>query len=273
MVLIFGLLAGILSGAAVAWACTEQAAISFAPGSGPPGSPVTVQGTAFRPGPVEIRWHTLEGAVLGTANGPQPVARVTIPANASPQVYYIVAVQRGANGAISAKASDAFQVTAPASVQTASPQQVPPKSPGPASANTAPWSGGPSRTALGAPPSPATVPGPSAALNGASAPLLLGGGPVGSSAGPSVPSASPAAGQGSLAQPLASTVSGDLWSGFASGGGVSQGRAPSLSEAPAGASHGTSSSAMAAGAVLVALGMAGLGGAVLSRRRRHALAR
>lgn len=270
-VLLLGVLAGILSGAAVAWACTEQAAISLAPRSGPPGSTVTVSGSAFRSGPVEIRWHAPDGALLGTATGPQPVARVTIPANASPQVYYMVAVQRGANGTISAKASDAFRVTAPASVQAGSSPQVPPKSPAPGALNAARWNGGPSRAALGATPAPAPVAGPAPAASGVAAPVGPAPGPAASPTGPSGPAAPSAPGQLS-SEPLASTVTGDLWSGFASGFGTSRAPAASLTEAPVGSTHGTSSSTLAAGAALVAVGMAALGTAGLTRRRRHAVA-
>jgi len=49
------------------------------PTSGPVGSRITVTGTGFDPGPVDIRWGDASGPVLGVTEGPDFTVDVTVP--------------------------------------------------------------------------------------------------------------------------------------------------------------------------------------------------
>ncbi len=105
--ILVGLGAIVLSAAALAWACTPQAAISAAPGSGPSGTRVTITGTSFTPGAVRIHWGSSTGPVIGAATGPEFTTTVTIPQSRA-DVYYIRAVGPEGSGSAS------FEVTVPA---------------------------------------------------------------------------------------------------------------------------------------------------------------
>lgn len=87
-------LAGLMvGGASLAWACSPQAWIHLEPHQARAGSDVMVTGQKFYEGPVEIRWSSATGPVLSPAQGSDFSTTVTIPSDASPGVYYIVAVQ------------------------------------------------------------------------------------------------------------------------------------------------------------------------------------
>lgn len=103
MALMGGLLAmGVsLAAASTAFACTNLAELNIGPAAGPAGTQVTVTGSAFAhvPAntPVALHWGSANGPVLATltpdkagAIGP---ATVTIPADAAPGSYVIVASQ------------------------------------------------------------------------------------------------------------------------------------------------------------------------------------
>lgn len=107
---IFAVLAMVLGGSALAWACTPQASITISPNSGPPGSGATVNGSAFQSGPVEIRWNSATGTKLTDATGPNFSVGITIP-QTSDDVYYVVAVAVGT----SYRASTPFEVISPSS--------------------------------------------------------------------------------------------------------------------------------------------------------------
>ncbi|MGH2771672.1 MAG: IPT/TIG domain-containing protein [Actinomycetota bacterium] len=92
----------------LAWACTEAAGISLGSNSGPAGTAVTIQGSNFAPGPVEIRWNNSKGQVLGTAQGPDFSTQITPPAGSATDVYYVVAIQKGQGGTF--KATETFEV-------------------------------------------------------------------------------------------------------------------------------------------------------------------
>lgn len=111
-VAIVSLLVLVLSGGSLAWACTRQAHIrELTPEAGHPGTTVTVTAAGFREGPVQIRWGSLNGNPMAEASGPEFSREVQIPQDASPGVYYVVAVQD--NGAVYGvdKASAPFEVT------------------------------------------------------------------------------------------------------------------------------------------------------------------
>lgn len=106
----------VLSGASLAWACTRQSSLTITPGFGKAGSQAQVAGKGFVPGePVEIRWNSTGGPVIGRAVGPNFTVAVTIPANATDGVYYVVATAPGTRGQI------AFQVRSTSSAQSGDP--------------------------------------------------------------------------------------------------------------------------------------------------------
>lgn len=117
----FGILATLVVTAAVSWACSATGYVGVSPGAAPAGSVVTVSGGGYGVGEnVPIRWNGSTGPVLYTATGPNFSVKVTIPANASPDVYYIVA----------GSASASFTVT------TGSPMTSTPTESGPSSAES-----------------------------------------------------------------------------------------------------------------------------------------
>lgn len=106
----------VLSGASLAWACTRQPSLTISPGFGKAGSQAQVTGKAFTPGePVEIRWNSTGGPVIGRAVGSNFTVAVTIPADASAGVYYVVATAPTTRGQI------AFQVRSTSSAQSGDP--------------------------------------------------------------------------------------------------------------------------------------------------------
>lgn len=98
----------VIGGASLAWACTRNPSISLSPSFGRAGSQTQVTGSSFLPGePVEIRWNSATGPVLGRA-APKPdysfSVPVVVPADAPNGTYYIVAI------APASRAQAAFQV-------------------------------------------------------------------------------------------------------------------------------------------------------------------
>lgn len=114
----------LLSVAGAAWACTVAPHVSLRSASGPAGTNVTVVGDAFPDAtPVEIRWHTKDGPVVGSAQGSSFSTEITIPSGARPGFYYVVAIARPGASAGSgppAKAAEILQVVSAASPETAS---------------------------------------------------------------------------------------------------------------------------------------------------------
>lgn len=104
-----------------AWACTPLAAVTLSQLAAGAESRVTVNGTAFHSGvPVEIRWNGVTGPVLATATGPDFSVPVTVPGDADPGAYYILAVQRDAEGTIIGRGASTFAVAEPAGPPAAS---------------------------------------------------------------------------------------------------------------------------------------------------------
>ena len=92
-----GLVAALLGGASLAWACGPQAHISVDPSSGPPGGEIRVTGSEFTTAsepegmPVEIRWNSVNGPLLAEARGPKFTKVVTVP-KVPEDDYVIVAI-------------------------------------------------------------------------------------------------------------------------------------------------------------------------------------
>ena len=124
----FGALVLVLGITSAAWACTGSPPqiSALAPQMGLAGSEVRVAGGNFA-GPVELRWNSVNGPLLATAvDGASFAVPVTIPADAQPGIFYVVAVQRTSAGDVLTKVSQTFEVAAPAdSGPTASAQTVP----------------------------------------------------------------------------------------------------------------------------------------------------
>ena len=120
----FAALAVMVVTAALAWACTPQAIIYLGPSStGPAGSTINVTGKGFTPGPVEVRMGP--GRPLATATGPEFSIPVKIPA-AEPGVHYVTAVAYKPDGTEAGQATRALRVKAPAvKDQKPAPRQQP----------------------------------------------------------------------------------------------------------------------------------------------------
>lgn len=99
--------------ATAAWACTAVPSVSSGLRSGPAGMHVPLDGTGFAPADVEIRWNAPDGPIVGAAMGPDFSTTFTVP-EASPGIYYVVALQKGPDGSVIGKASDTFELTGPA---------------------------------------------------------------------------------------------------------------------------------------------------------------
>ena len=107
----FGILAMVVSVAAVAWACTgSPPSTTIGPKAAVPNSEVTVSGTNWAVGPVEIRWNDSTGPVLAQAHGPEFAVPVTVPADAQPDVYYLIAVQGGPAGVTGTRVAETLEV-------------------------------------------------------------------------------------------------------------------------------------------------------------------
>jgi hypothetical protein len=87
--------------ASPAFACTNLAELNIGPTAGPAGTQVTVTGSAFAHGasnsPVSLHWGAANGPVLATvqpdSGGAIQPMKITIPADATPGSYAIVATQ------------------------------------------------------------------------------------------------------------------------------------------------------------------------------------
>ena len=88
-----GALAVLLATVSLAWACVPQGSGTLDPPSGPAGASATVTVSGFPPGPIEVRWNGLSGRLLASGNG--PTVPITIPADAAPGTYTVIAAATG----------------------------------------------------------------------------------------------------------------------------------------------------------------------------------
>lgn len=264
-----------LTAFSVAWACSPGGGISVEPGGGPAGSTVVVSGSGFETtaaggnGPVQIRWNSMSGPVLATANGPDFSVNVGIPETAQSRTYYVVAVQELATGA-TRTAPDSFQVTssafdpppAPAPTEL-QPEAQPPPQPAPPAATADP-AAAPAPVDVGRSPSTRSTASATRTVRRPVAPAPP------ARATPAVqapqPAPAPVVDPANVAQlPSGRTVSSDVWSGF---GDKDTSRGPSLVDTTS-PSKG-SGAAGDLGLGLVALGTVGLvGGTLVAVRTRR----
>lgn len=244
---LFAALAVAVGATAVAWACTPQAIIYLDPSSsGQAGSTITVTGKAFIPGSVEVRMGS--GRPLATATGPDFSVPVRIPA-AKPGVYYVKAVAYRPDGTIAGEASRALRVKAPAPEREPA---VPTQQPAPRRERT---QATPKQPAIDdQPAAPVETPAPAPAdAEPAGADPVTAAAPVAETAKQPPAATRPAARQvppKSRAVSPPAPAARALWSPPAQAG-------PSLTAAPAPDDAGA---LPVVGMVLVALGLAGLGG-------------
>ena len=108
---LLGLLSVVPLSLASGWACVPQPFLSIGPvASGPVGAEVTVDGTDFGSGPVEIRWKGIQGPRLAEGSGPEFSVTVTIP-DAPVGLHLLIGVNRDVNGNITQRGAASFQVT------------------------------------------------------------------------------------------------------------------------------------------------------------------
>ena len=98
---LMGTAAAVVLVGASAFACTNLAALNLSSASGQAGTQVTVTGSAFarapRNTPVDLRWNGINGPIMQSvapdAAGAIGPLNLTIPADAKPGYYVIVATQ------------------------------------------------------------------------------------------------------------------------------------------------------------------------------------
>lgn len=116
-----GVVAVLMLGLGLAWACTPTSSIVLLPETGPTASKITVSGQvapdAGSAAPVEIRWNSVSGLLLGTVTADATrnfSAEVTVP-DVAPGVYYVLAI----SGKAEAGRASYEVATSSASVSTA----------------------------------------------------------------------------------------------------------------------------------------------------------
>jgi len=153
VVLFGGTLTSIIALGALAWACTPTPAMeAIIPLAGPAGTQITIAGSDSFGTAVEVHWGAADGPVIANlpAGGSRTLA--SVPAEARPGVYAVVALTRAPNGAVQYKTAQPYEVTGPSA----------------ASADTANglWSGLSRSTSPGEAAARPATPGPSAAAAG-----------------------------------------------------------------------------------------------------------
>jgi len=77
--------------AAIAWACSPGARVSLSSATALPGDTVLFSATGFPTDDVRLTWGSESGTLLATQTGPDFTVPVTIPENAKPGTYTILA--------------------------------------------------------------------------------------------------------------------------------------------------------------------------------------
>ncbi len=104
---IFGMSAAAVVFAAAAWACIAGPTLDVTPRQATAGSELALKGVSYNPNPVVIRFNGLDGPVLGTIQPTRGTGtssnwnlegKVTLPADAKPGNYVLVATQPSTDG-------------------------------------------------------------------------------------------------------------------------------------------------------------------------------
>jgi hypothetical protein len=110
LVALLGIAAAVVLHAAGGWACASLASVDVIPGIVRPGQEVAWKGTFFiKDEPVQLLWNALDGPVLSTATPPSAdnglhgnwrfvEGTFTVPANATPGSYVVIATQKAVKG-------------------------------------------------------------------------------------------------------------------------------------------------------------------------------
>jgi hypothetical protein len=100
---------GVVVASAAAWACIAGPTLIVNPTQAKPGQEVALSGFSYNGElPIVVRFNALDGPVLGTfkpaegrfGDNEALVGKVTIPADAKPGNYVLVATQSGADGSL-----------------------------------------------------------------------------------------------------------------------------------------------------------------------------
>ena len=199
-----GILAAAVVSHVVVSACTAFTSFGInsvsGPPSGPAGSRVAVHGEAFQQAPVDVYWGSVSGPLLATVPSVNfSSVTVTIPADAAPGFYYIVATDH--TGPV-ASVSDHFTVTSTAPPPTATPGPTPNPTPVPSGQQSSPSVPAPSHGLVGATVNQATT----HHSIGVAAPAAVAAAP--SQAGVSSPANRPGAGSPTAAPSLGKPLNG-----------------------------------------------------------------
>lgn len=103
MLLGTGVVAALLAGSALAWACTSLATLTAQPATAQPGDSVSLRGENFDPegSKVDIQFNGFDGQTLATtsarANGTIATS-VKVPKSVEPGQYVLLAVQEASEG-------------------------------------------------------------------------------------------------------------------------------------------------------------------------------
>lgn len=116
------ILALLVTGAGLAWACVPQPYIVLRPlASGAASAEAAVEGQNFTGDRHEIRWNGLDGEMLTTASGAYFSVGFKVPA-VEPGMYTVLAVTREPGGTVGNVATASFQVTGAAGETSKSPE-------------------------------------------------------------------------------------------------------------------------------------------------------
>lgn len=144
-----------------AFACEPQATMSVNPRMGPAGGTTTAKGESWDASTIELRWDSVSGQLLATAQGPTFETSVRIP-DAPEGVHYIVAVGKRGRAAAAYEVTSTTTTTGgssaaqPSETTTTTSRSEPSSSGGsdtqPSGGNTQPNAGGTQDPAPPAPP-------------------------------------------------------------------------------------------------------------------------